>query len=79
MHAEVMSDPVCNVPVSGESRETKGLASSHLLETHRRVTHLVVRGGRSCLHTDTANWLTSRHQILGDPCGTTEGPLAEPH
>ena len=54
MHAEVMLDPVCNVPVSGESRETKGLASSHLLETHRRVTHLVVQGGRSCLHTDTA-------------------------
>ena len=23
MHAEVMLDPVCNVPVSGESRETK--------------------------------------------------------
>ena len=23
LHAEVMLDPVCNVPVSGESRETK--------------------------------------------------------
>ena len=23
MHAEVMLDPVCNVPVSGERRETK--------------------------------------------------------
>ena len=23
MHAEVMLDPVCNVPISGESRETK--------------------------------------------------------
>ena len=23
LHVEVMLDPVCNVPVSGESRETK--------------------------------------------------------
>ena len=53
------------------------------LEAHKGVTHLVVQGGRSCLHTDTAIWLTSRllerHQILGDPCGFTEGLLAEPH
>ena len=51
------------------------------MEAHKGVTHLVVQGGRSCLHTDTAIWLTSRllerHQILGDPCGTTEGLLAE--
>ena len=61
----------------------QGLASSHLMEAHKGVTHLVVQGGRSCLHTDTAIWLTSRllerHQTLGDPCGTTEGLLAEPH
>ena len=76
MHAEVMLDPVCNVPVSGESRETKDWPPA-------TFWNLVVQGGRSCLHTDTAIWLTSRllerHQILGDPCGTTEGLLAEPH
>ena len=54
MHAEVMLDPVCNVPVSGESSEDQGLASSHLMVTPKRVGHLVVQGGRSCLHTDTA-------------------------
>ena len=78
MHAEVMLDPLCNVPVSGESRKTKDWPPAH-----KGVTHLVVQGGRSCLHTDTAISLTSRllerHQILGDPCGTTEGLLAEPH
>ena len=53
------------------------------MEAHKGVTHLVVQGGRSHLHTDTAVWLTSRllerHQIIGDPCGTTEGLLAESH
>ena len=82
MHAEVMLDPVCNVPVSGESRETKDWPPATFWKL-RGVTHLVVQGGRLCLHTDTATWLTSRllerHQILGDPCGTTEGLLAEPH
>ena len=43
------------------------------MEAHKGVTHLVVQGGRSCLHTDTAIWLTSRllerHQILDDPYG----------
>ena len=51
--------------------EKPRLASSHLLEAHQGVTHLVVQGGRSCLHTDTAIRLTSRllgrHQILGVP------------
>ena len=77
----LLLDPVCNVPVSGESRETKDWPTATSWKL-RRVTHLVVQGGRSCLHTDTAIWLTSRllerHQILGDPCGTTEGLLAEP-
>ena len=29
------------------------------MEVHKGVTHLVVQGGRSCLHTGTAIWLTS--------------------
>ena len=45
------------------------------------MTYLVVQGGRLCLHTDAAIWLISRllerHQDLGDPCGATEGLLAE--
>ena len=53
------------------------------MEAHKGVTYLVVQGDRSCLHTDTAIWLTSRllerQQTLGDPCGTPEGLLAEPH
>ena len=77
-----MLDPVCNVPVSEEIRETKDWSPAILMEAHKGVTHLVVQGGRSCLHTDAAIWLISRHlerhQILGDPCGTTEGWLAEP-
>ena len=52
MHAEFMLDPVCNVPISGESRETKDWPSSHLMVTPERVGHLAVQGGRSCLHTD---------------------------
>ena len=60
MHAEVMLDPVCNVPVSGESRETKDWPPATFLVTHRGVSHLVVQGGRPCLHTDTAIQLTSR-------------------
>ena len=38
----------------------QGLASSHLMVTPKRVGHLAVQGGRSCLHTDTAIQLTSR-------------------
>ena len=76
-------DAVCNVPVSGETRETKDWPPVILVEAHEGVTHLVVQGGRSCLHTNTAIWLTRRllyrHQILGDPFGTTEGLLAQPH
>ena len=55
-----MLGPACNVPVSGESRETKDWPPAILVEAHKRVTHLVVQGGSSCLHTDTAIWLTSR-------------------
>ena len=54
MHAEVMLDSVCNVLVSGESRETKDWPPATPLVTPKRVGHLVVQGGRSCLHTDTA-------------------------
>ena len=45
LHAEVMLDPVCNVPVSGESLRCRPRTGtpSHLLETHRRVIHLVVQ------------------------------------
>ena len=75
--------PCVQCPSQWGKERDQGLASSHLLETHKRVIHLVVQGGRLHLHTDTAIWLTSRllerHQILGDPCGTTEGLLAEPH
>ena len=60
MHAEVMLDPVCNVPISGESRETKDWPLGHLMVTPKRVGHLAVQGGRSCLHTDAAIQLTSR-------------------
>ena len=53
-----------------------------MTEAQKRATYLVVKGGRSCLQSDTAIWLTSRllerYQNLGDPCGTTEGLLAEP-
>ena len=54
MHAEVMLDPVCNVPVSGESRETKDWPPAAFWKLIKEVTHLVEQGGRSCLHTDTA-------------------------
>ena len=66
-----MLDPVCNVPVSGESRETKNWPPVFLVEAQKWVTHLVATGGRLCLYTDPAIQLNSRllerHQTLVIP------------
>ena len=83
VHAVAMAGHCVQFPSQWGKWRDQGLTSSHLLEAHQGVTHQTVQGGRSCLHTDTAIRLNSRllegDQILGDPCGTTEGLLAEPH
>ena len=47
-------EPVCNVLVSGESRETKGWPPTILWQLQASEIHWTVWGGRSCLRTDTA-------------------------
>ena len=54
MHAEVIARPCVHCPSQWGKLGHQGLASNHLMEAHTGVTHLVVQGGRSCLHTDTA-------------------------
>ena len=66
-----MLESVCNVPVSGESREIKNWPLAFLVEAQRWVNHLVAARGRLCLHTDPAIQLISRllerHQTLVIP------------
>ena len=52
--------PCVQCPNQWGKKRDQGLASSHLMVTPKRVGHLAVQGGRSCLHTDAAIQLTSR-------------------
>ena len=78
MHAEVMLDSVCNVPVSGESRETKDWPPATFWKLiEERSIWLSREVGR--VYTLTQLLADQQTKTLGDPCGTTEGLLAEPH
>ena len=83
MPAEVMLDPVCNVPVSGESRETKDWPPATFWKP---IEERSIWLSKEVGHVYTLTQLLADQQTLrkgtktlGDPCGTTEGLLAELH